>query len=186
MYLDLFLLILLVWAILSGWRHGFIKELIHTGGVIGGLLLAAVLYVVLGRWLTVDGSEANQVLSIIAFLILCIIMPLALGFVASSLTTMVRGMRLGLPNSLLGSAVSVVKFALLISFALNMMGNLNILNAERTAGSRLYAPTTALLPFVQTKAEDAIKCHQQSLAGKNDTTYIYFNRPSQPDDEHAQ
>ena len=79
-----------------------------------------------------------------------------------------------------------VKFALLISFALNMMGNLNILNAERTAGSRLYAPTTALLPFVQTKAEDAIKHHQQSLAGKNDTTYIYFNRPSQPDDEHAQ
>ena len=125
MYLDLFLLILLVWAILSGWRHGFIKELIHTGGVLGGLVLAAVLYVVLGHWLTVDGSEANQVLSIIAFLILCIIMPLALGFVASSLTTMVRGMRLGLPNSLLGSAVSVVKFALLISFALNMMGNLN-------------------------------------------------------------
>ena len=116
--------------------------------------MAAVLYVVLGHWLTVDGSEANQVLSIIAFLILCIIMPLALGFVASSLTTMVRGIRLGLPNSLLGSAVSVVKFALLISFALNMMGNLNILNAERTAGSRLYAPTTALLPFVQTKAED--------------------------------
>ena len=30
MYLDLFLLILLVWAILSGWRHGFIKELIQA------------------------------------------------------------------------------------------------------------------------------------------------------------
>lgn len=186
MYLDLFLLILLVWAVLSGWRHGFIKELIHTAGVLGGLVLAAVLYVVLGHWLTVDGSEANQVLSIIAFLILCIIMPLALGFVASSLTTMVRGMRLGLPNSLLGSGVSVVKFALLISFALNMMANLGILSAERTEGSRLYHATTGLLPFVQAQAEDVLQRQQASRSEQGDTTFIYFNRPSQSDDEHAQ
>lgn len=49
-------------------------------------------------------------------------------------------MKLGLPNSLLGAAASVVKFVLLLSFAFNMMTQLEIMNVERTESSHLYQP----------------------------------------------
>ena len=67
MYIDIFLVVLLLWAVFNGWRNGFIKELLNTGGVLSGLLLSLGCYALLGKYLAVDGTKVNMVLSIIAF-----------------------------------------------------------------------------------------------------------------------
>lgn len=175
MYIDLFVVILLVWAILDGWRNGLIKELFNSLGVIAGLLVACGLYAVSGDFLAVNGSDTNMVTSIIAFLLLCLVMPLAFGFIANRLTAMIKGLHLGLPNSLLGAGVSVIKFVLLISFAFNMMSNLNILAEERTADSKLYGPVCSVLPFVQEEGKARIEEYKDK-AGCSDTTFIYFGK----------
>ena len=38
--IDLFILVLIVWAAFSGWRHGLVKEIISTVGLLAGLLMA--------------------------------------------------------------------------------------------------------------------------------------------------
>ena len=111
MYIDLFIAILLVWALISGWRNGFLKEIVSTIGIMSGLLIAALLYMLMGdNLLAVTGSATNMFLSIAAFFILWIILPIVLSFVAGQLTRMLKGMQLGLPNSLLGMLFSTTKF----------------------------------------------------------------------------
>ena len=179
MYIDIFLVVLLLWAVFNGWRNGFIKELLNTGGVLSGLLLSLGCYALLGKYLAVDGTKVNMVLSIIAFFILCIFLPIALGFVANRFNHLLCHLKLGLPNSLLGAAVSVVKFLFVISFAFNIMENLNIMNPERTVASRPYEPVRSFLGFV--RDESAKRLHSQSdssadsVKTKSDTTYVFFN-----------
>lgn len=138
--IDLFLIVLLLWSLFSGWRNGFIKEVVSTVGFLVGLFVAATCYTTLGEYLSVDGSEANQVTSIIAFFILWIIVPIALGFAANLLTRAIKGMQLGIPNSMLGAIVSFIKFLILISCILNVMGALNILDESKRKDSALFEP----------------------------------------------
>ncbi len=143
--IDIFIVVLLGWAVFSGWRNGFVKELVSSAGFLVGLFVAATCYSYLGKYLAVEGTESNMLTSVIAFLLLWIVVPIALGFVANVLTRAVRGMRLGMPNSILGGLVSFLKFFLLLSCVFNVMEALSIMNEEKTASSRLYRPVTESL-----------------------------------------
>lgn len=180
MYIDLFIAILLVWALISGWRNGFLKEIVSTIGIISGLLIAALLYMLMGdNLLAVTGSTTNMFLSIVAFFILWIILPIVLSFVAGQLTRMLKGMQLGLPNCLLGMVFSTTKFALLLSCALNMMSRLDILDTEKTCDSHLYGPTIALMPFFGDQVSQYRSAH--SCDGQaSDTIWVDLKQQQQP------
>ncbi len=154
MYIDIFILVLLLWAAFCGYRNGFLRELVSTAGVVIGLLVAATCYDKLGEYLCVDGTEVNAVTSVVAFLLLWIIVPIALGFAATILTKALQFVCMGFVNSLLGVVVSAAKYVLLLSCVLNAMQSLNILNTERTEGSYLFEPVTG---FLNTAFEKVIK-----------------------------
>ncbi len=143
--IDLFLIVLAVWAAFSGWRSGFVREVTSLVGVLVGLLIAATCYSTLGKYLSVDGSETNMVTSIIAFFLLWIVVPIVLGFFATMLTKFLKGIQLGTPNSILGLVVSLVKYLILVSCVLNVMDGLGIMNRQKTEGSYLYRPVTGAL-----------------------------------------
>lgn len=175
MYIDLFITVLLAWAVFSGWRNGFLREVISTLGIVSGLIVAGLLYMLLGHdFLAVKGTATNMLLSVGAFFILWIILPIVLSFVAGQLTRALKGMKLGLPNSLLGMTFSVVKFAALMSCVLGMMDRLHILDEEKTAASRLYAPTVALLPFIDSQTEAA-----RTDAGTAESDTVWVTLPQQ-------
>lgn len=146
--IDIFILILLLWAAFSGWRSGFLKEVVSTVGFLVGLFVAASCYKAFGEYLAVNGSESNMLTSIIAFLLLWVIVPIVLGLVANILTKALQGMQLGLPNSILGAAVSVTKYLILMSCVLNVMETLHIMNTEKSESSHLYKPVTGALQFL--------------------------------------
>ena len=110
--------------------------------------------------------------------------PCILGFVANNLTRALRGMRMGLPNSLLGAAVSALKFLILISCVLNMMSVLGIMNRERTRDSHLYEPVKGALTFIF--HETAAVAGEQLEEMKNDTTWIYLGNDSAAQKDTAQ
>ena len=175
MYIDLFIGALLLWAVINGWRNGFIKEVFSTLGVIAGLIIAAVLYYYFADdFFAITGTETNMVINLVAFLILWIILPLMLGLVANILTAALKGMKLGVPNSLLGVLFSVAKFALLLSCVLNMMAKLEILSSDKTRDSKLMDPMIEVLPFVQREAKDlpSVSKIKQHL---NDTVWMDFS-----------
>ena len=110
-------------------------------------------------FLAIKGSDTNMVLSIGAFILLWICLPLFLGLIANILTKAIKGMSLGVVNSLLGVGFSVLKFVLLISCVLNMMAKLNIADQKIMGDSVLLEPATAVLPFIdeQTGVTDSLE-----------------------------
>lgn len=138
--LDLFILLVIAWSLFSGWRAGLVREISSTVGYLVGLFIAATCYASFGSYLSVSGSRSEMFTSLIAFALLWILVPIVLGFVANLLTRTLRGLHLGWLNSTLGAAVSLLKFSILLGCLLSAMSALGILNEERTASSRLYAP----------------------------------------------
>lgn len=138
--IDLFIIVVLIWALISGWRNGFIKEVISTLGFLVGLIIAASCYSAFGEHLAVNGSETNMLTSIIAFVILWIIIPIVLGAAATMLTQLLKSTFIGKVNSALGAIVSSIKFAILLGCVFTVMSALHILNKDRTTDSYLYQP----------------------------------------------
>lgn len=171
MFIDIFLIVLLLWSLYSGWKQGFLKEVVSAVGFLVGLLIAATCYTQLGEYLTQAGSRLGALTNVVAFLLLWVIVPIVLGFVANMVTKALKGMKLGIPNSLLGALVSVAKYLILISCVLNVMAALNILDEEKTRDSHLFEPAKGLLSmlfsqdFVQT--DDAA---EETLTG--DTIWV--------------
>lgn len=146
--LDIFILVVLAWALISGWRHGLIKEIASTIGFLFGLFIAATCYSAFGSYLSVNGSEGNMITSVVAFFILWICAPIVLGLVANVLTKCFKHTIIGAANSLGGAIVSVLKFSILLGCILSAMSALHILNEERTAESRFYGPMKGVFSSV--------------------------------------
>lgn len=180
MYIDLFITVIFVWAAYSGWRNGFVKEIISAIGLLAGLLVAATFYETLGEYLAVDGSQVNMLTSILAFFILWVIVPIVLGLVANMLTKALKGMKLGLPNSLLGLAASVVKCTVLLSCVFNMMSVLHILDESKKEGSHFYAPVEGALTVLFDKAVTTLS--DDASGSSADTVWVDVSREEASDD----
>lgn len=143
--LDIFIIVVVIWALYSGWRNGLVKEIASFGGYLFGLFIAATCYSTFGEYLAVNGTESNMLTSIVAFFILWVITPIALGLAANVFTKVLRSLHLGGLNSLAGAGMSLVKFTVLLSCVLSVMSALHILNEERTESSVLYEPVKSVL-----------------------------------------
>ncbi len=172
MLIDIAILILALWALIKGWKNGFIKEIISSIGFLAGLLVATLFYTTLGEYLGMDGT-AGRLTNVIAFIILWIITPVVLGLVANNLTAALRGMRIGLPNSLLGAAVSLLKYLILMSCVFNVMSILGIVSAEKAATSRLYSPVKGTLSLIFNEAK---ALHSDEHGKTGDTVWVNFDR----------
>ena len=156
MYLDIFIGIILIFALVRGLMNGFVKELASTIGFLVGLFVAATCYQTLGEYLTVDGSEVNMFTSIVAFLLLWIIVPIIFGLLATLITKALDLTALGIANRIGGGILSMVKYLVLLSCVLNVMVSLNILNNERTEGSVMLEPVQFITKFAMERASDYV------------------------------
>lgn len=156
MYLDIFIGIILVFALVRGLMNGFVKELASTIGFLVGLFVAATCYETLGEYLTVDGSEVNMFTSIVAFLLLWIIVPIIFGLLATLITKALDLTVLGIANCIGGGILSMAKYLVLLSCVLNVMVSLNILNSERTEGSVMLEPVQYITKFAMERSQEYV------------------------------
>lgn len=154
MYLDIFICVIIGFALVRGYLNGFIKEVASAVGLLLGLLVALTCYEQFGEYLKVDGTEVNMFTSIVAFLLLWIVVPIVFGFLAYLLTKAIDHSSLSFVNRLFGGLVSVVKFVVLLSCVLNVMAELRILNEERVEGSSLAVHVQSITQFAIEKAPE--------------------------------
>lgn len=169
--IDIFVVIMLLWAAWRGWQAGLLKEVVSTVGFLVGLFVAATCYKAFGEYLAVNGSETNMVTSIVAFLLLWIAVPIVLGLLANILTKALKGMHLGLPNSVLGALTGALKYFILLSCVFNAMNALHIMNEEKTGQSRLYKPVTGALNLLFPSDSASVETDSAAVE-KNDTVWV--------------
>ena len=118
--MDILIYIVLIVGAVIGFKQGAFKQVAHFLGVAVGLLIAATLYHQFGDFLA-DKTGASIVFGrLIAFVLIVIIVPLALGWIAAFLTEFFKKLKLNFLNRIIGALVGVVCYAVILSVALNL------------------------------------------------------------------
>ena len=120
-FFDILTLVALIWAVVSGWRSGFVSQLLGLVGIILGIILSVRYGAAVGEMFNIDVR-----FSVVAgFLITFVVVLIAATILARLISKVLSFIGLGWVNTLLGIALSVVKGLLVLSmlyaaiFALN-------------------------------------------------------------------
>ncbi|NLV53868.1 MAG: CvpA family protein [Bacteroidales bacterium] len=118
--MDILIYIVLGLGAVVGFKQGAFKQVANFLGVAVGLLLAATLYHQFGDFLADKTGASMGFGRLIAFVLVVIVVPIALGWVAAFLTEFFKKLKLNFLNRLIGSLVGVFSYALILSVALNL------------------------------------------------------------------
>jgi len=164
--LDGFIIVVIAWGLWKGWKSGFFKEVASLIGFALGIIIAILLYSWLGDYLAPHLGTSPTLAAFLAFIILWIAVPVGLGVLAKMFSHFVEKTAMGGLNGFLGSCVSFVKYAILLSFLVNVMAFIHIIDDQKQRQeSVLYAPTKAFVGW-------SFKHIMSSNSNKNDRTGV--------------
>jgi membrane protein required for colicin V production len=166
--LDIVIIVLLVWGAYKGWTSGFLKQLVSLSGFLVGLFIASQFYSTLGKYITPQFGTSPSISDLLAFIILWVMVPIFLGLIASGLTKMLKEMRAGWLNSLLGLTLGVGKYLILLSCIFNAMAAINIIDPKKQEASHLFQPVKGAL----TVLFDDVAYERIIKTETSDTIYI--------------
>ncbi|MBQ9665368.1 MAG: CvpA family protein [Bacteroidaceae bacterium] len=112
--------VLLIGAIM-GFNQGAFKQIAHFLGIALGLLIAATLYHQFGDFLADKTGASIGFGRLIAFVVIVIVVPIALGWIAAFLTEFFKKLKLNFLNRIIGAVVGVVGYGLILSVAFNLL-----------------------------------------------------------------
>lgn len=151
--IDLIVCLVLVLAVWNGWRQGFVVQVCSLLGVVAGIWLAARYGAAAGELLRLDASVAAPG----GFVVVLLAVILAVALAARVLRKLFRFAGFGIPDIVLGIAVSVLKYGLILSVLFSAFGTLNedycLVGPETVEQSRTYEPvrhlSDAVFPFLE-------------------------------------
>jgi len=120
-FFDILTLVALVWAVVSGWRSGFVSQLLGLLGIILGIVLSLRYGTAVGEMFNIDARFSVVAGFLITFVATLIVATLIARLIAKVLSFV----GLGWVNTLLGIVLSIVKGLIVLSmlyaaiFALN-------------------------------------------------------------------
>ena len=151
-WIDIIIIILLVFGLARGFINGFIKE------------LASLLALILGIWGAIKFSSftaerlydffdmTGQYVGIIAFLITFVLIVIGVHFVGLVVDKFIDKISLGFLNSLLGLLFGLFKSALILSVIFTVLNAIDakhkFLPRKQIEGSRLYSPIADIAPAI--------------------------------------
>lgn len=146
--LDAIILIALLPALIQGLRKGFISQAISIISVIAGIWASARFANMVTAWLSQHITTSEQVMKIIAFVLILVVVFIILGLIGRFLESVLKVVMLGWVNKLLGAIFSIVKAFLIIGLiilAFNALNNtFEFMKPETIADSVLYNPVKNL------------------------------------------
>ena len=175
------IILLVLWSVYHGWKQGFFKELVSMAGFFVGLFIAFRLYSSFGGYLMPDLSSGSVIgdylCKALAFVLIWIIVPILMGVAANVLTKSLQGLHLGRLNDICGSAVSMVKYLVLMSFVFNAMDFIGIMNADKKSASIFYEPVASVVQRAFAGKEHPRPSHSHDEEKTSDTIWIDMHHP---------
>lgn len=150
---DLIVCLVLALALWNGWRQGFVLQICSLAGIVVGIWLASRFGAEVGGWLRLD----EEVAAAGGFVTVLVAVVLAVAIVGRLVRKLFHFAGLGLADILLGIAVSVVKYLLLLSVLFSAFEKLNVdyslVGPQTIEHSRSYKPiqrfSESLFPFLE-------------------------------------
>lgn len=155
--IDLIVCLVLVLAVWNGWRQGFVVQVFSLAGIVAGIWFAARYGAAVGQWLRLDDSIAAAG----GFVVVLLAVLLLVAVAGRLVRKLFRFVGFGIPDIVLGIAVSVLKYLLLLSVLFSVFDTVNadyaLVKRQTVAGSKTYGPvlhlSQHLLPFLERVGE---------------------------------
>ena len=151
--IDLIVCLMLVLAVWNGWRQGFVMQVCSLAGIIAGIWVASRYGAEVGAWLKLDETISAAGGFVVVLLAVVLLVAIA-GRLVRKLCHF-AGFRIA--DIVLGIAVSVLKYMLLLSVLFSAFDTLNedytLIGARTIEKSKSYKPVMRLseriFPFLE-------------------------------------
>ena len=157
---DIIIITLLGIGFVRGLLSGFIRQVLSVAGFLAGLLVAYLLHQAVGDWITTTCGSSPTVGKAVAFIAIWIAVPVAASALASLLTSVANGLKLGALNRLAGALLGTAKYALFAGCLLTTALHLKMVRAEALQQSHLSAPVTQVSTYIYNKVCQQISAQQ--------------------------
>jgi len=151
-YIDIVLLIPLLFAAYKGFSKGIISQAAALAALILGIIGAIRFSDVTADFLVEEFSMQSDYLAIISFAVTFIIIVILVHFIARIVNRLIKAVALGFLNRLMGMFFSVLKVSFIISIILVLFIQLNLnlkfIPKEKTEESVLFEPLAEFAPMV--------------------------------------
>lgn len=141
---DIITIIVVVVALFFGWRNGFVSQLFSIAGVVGGIVVALLYDQQVGELLRLDPKYAK----IVGFIVTFIAVAILVAILSRLLSSILSAIGLGGINTILGIAVSILKYLLILSVVFVLFEQLNnkveIVSKQYIDNSISFKPVSAL------------------------------------------
>ncbi len=154
-YFDIVTGILLILAIIKGFKNGLIIELASLVALVLGLFGAIEFSSVTETYL-VEYIDSSYI-GVVAFIITFVLIVVGVHLVAKMVDKLVSAIALGMVNRVLGAIFSLLKYAFIISVIIAILGSFertyNVISEEQKECSKLYKPLQSIalsvFPYLQ-------------------------------------
>lgn len=151
-YIDLIIIVLLVFGLARGFINGFVKELASLLALIVGIWGAIKFSTFTAEKLYDYFDMTGKYVGIVAFLITFVIIVIIIHFVGLLVDKFVDKISLGLLNSVLGLIFGLFKSALILSVIFVVLNAIDakhhFLPREQIARSKFYNPIADIAPAI--------------------------------------
>lgn len=151
-YIDIILVLLLVFSAIGGFKNGLIVELASLAALILGIWGAIHFSDITSGFLIENFNFTSKHLPVISFIVTFIVIVILVHIVANVVDKMVETVMLGFVNKLAGMVFGVLKSALILSVIILVFDKIDrdvkILPEKAKAESRMYEPIRSLAPSI--------------------------------------
>ena len=150
--IDFLIGFILLWAIYRGFSKGFILEIAKFIALIAGIWGAIHFSEYINSSLVEKLKMSSQASIIVSFILTFIFVVIIIYFLARILEKALEKLELGFINSLLGAAISVLKYSFLLSILFYILGLTHLdkifISQDTRAKSYLFKPVVNLAPTI--------------------------------------
>lgn len=158
-YLDIILIIPLLWGLWRGFSRGFIMELCTLMALILGVYGAIEFSEYTGSFLAEKFNADTNLMPLIAFAVTFLIIVIIVHLFGRLLQGALKLIALGTVNKLAGAVFSLIKYALILSSFIYLINGFSpknkILPDDLAQGSLLYKPIASLAPTLYPKMKSS-------------------------------
>ena len=147
-WIDVIILVLLIWTIIKGFRKGFIIELASLLALILGIFGAIKFADFTAGYLSANVDLPEDYTPLIAFALTFILIVIGVHFIARLVQTLVKMVALNFINRLAGAVFSGLKTLLILSFVLffveSIDQNIKLIPQQKKNDSLFYYPLSGV------------------------------------------
>jgi len=149
-YFDIVAGILLVLAIVKGFKNGLIIELASLVALVLGLF-GAIKFSSITESFLIEHIDSSYI-GIIAFIATFVLIVVGVHLVAKAVDKLVTAIALGMINRVLGALFSLLKYAFIMSVIIAILASFektySVIPEEQRESSHLYKPLQSIAPAV--------------------------------------